>query len=246
MKKKISILLSIVMCMLAFVACGGIESYDELTRNTQIQSSMQGMTSQLCELDAETAVTYATYYASVEDGEIYANMFTQWASVANEAGDFVEFTDFEVTESGDTLTAVQTAEFTNRDVTLTYVMDADTLEVTAVNTAVVYTLGETMGKALLNTVMGILIVFCVLVLISLVIYCFKFIPKITNWFNGLRNKNQETEGSVTTPVVTSVKATTDTVDETDNLELVAVITAAIAASTGASTDSFVVRSIKRR
>jgi hypothetical protein len=35
-------------------------------------------------------------------------------------------------------------------------------------------------------------------------------------------------------------------DETDDLELVAVITAAIAASTGASTDDFVVRSIKRR
>ena len=35
-------------------------------------------------------------------------------------------------------------------------------------------------------------------------------------------------------------------DATDDMELVAVITAAIAASTGASTDSFVVRSIKRR
>lgn len=36
------------------------------------------------------------------------------------------------------------------------------------------------------------------------------------------------------------------VDETDDLELVAVITAAIAASEGTSTDDFVVRSIKRR
>ena len=33
---------------------------------------------------------------------------------------------------------------------------------------------------------------------------------------------------------------------TDDLELVAVISAAVAASTGASADSFVVRSIRRR
>ena len=37
-----------------------------------------------------------------------------------------------------------------------------------------------------------------------------------------------------------------TVDETDDLELIAVITAAIAAQEGTSTDGFVVRSIRRR
>ena len=36
------------------------------------------------------------------------------------------------------------------------------------------------------------------------------------------------------------------VDETDDLELIAVITAAIAAQEGTSTDGFVVRSIRRR
>ena len=40
--------------------------------------------------------------------------------------------------------------------------------------------------------------------------------------------------------------TSDDVNVTDDLELIAVISAAIAASTGSSTDSFVVRSIKRR
>ena len=36
------------------------------------------------------------------------------------------------------------------------------------------------------------------------------------------------------------------IEETDDLELIAVITAAIAAQEGTSSDSFVVRSIKRR
>ena len=49
------------------------------------------------------------------------------------------------------------------------------------------------------------------------------------------------EVKVEAPVVEEV-----VVDETDDLELIAVITAAIAAQEGTSTDGFVVRSIRRR
>ena len=101
---------------------------------------------------------------------------------------------------------------------------------------VVYTMGEKLEKAALNTVMGLGTVFCVLILISLIIYCFKFISKV-----GVPKKETAKTEEVKTTAV-------ETVNENlaDDLELVAVISAAIAASEGTSTDSFVVRSIHRR
>ena len=51
------------------------------------------------------------------------------------------------------------------------------------------------------------------------------------------------EPSEAAPVVVEE---TEIADETDDLELVAVITAAIAAAEGTSSDGFVVRSIKKR
>ena len=106
-------------------------------------------------------------------------------------------------------------------------------------------LGEAMGKAGLNTLIGMLTVFTVLILISLIIACFNVIPKIQSAF-----AKKETEGSaVREEAVSAVQASVEeqAADETDDLELVAVIAAAIAAYEGAaSTDGFVVRSIIRR
>jgi sodium pump decarboxylase gamma subunit len=105
----------------------------------------------------------------------------------------------------------------------------------------VYTKAETMSKAALNVLMGMITVFCVLIIISIFIYAFRIIPFIQKKLES-RNSEPVAEASPVKEEVAVQKAQ----DSSDDLELVAVITAAIAASTGASTDSFVVRSIKRR
>ena len=87
--------------------------------------------------------------------------------------------------------------------------------------------------------MGMGTVFVVLILISLIIYCFNIIPylqKKKTQKNAVADTEQPAVMSSAAPVENLV----------DDLELVAVISAAIAASTGTSTDSFVVRSIHRR
>ena len=104
----------------------------------------------------------------------------------------------------------------------------------------VATFGDMMSKAALNTLIGMGTVFVVLILISLIISCFAFIPKIQAAFS---KKKEEPKA------VVAEKPATPVVEEdlTDDLELVAVIAAAIAASEGAaSTDGFVVRSIRRK
>ncbi|HKM05201.1 MAG TPA: OadG family transporter subunit [Lachnospiraceae bacterium] len=107
---------------------------------------------------------------------------------------------------------------------------------------------EKMERAALNTVLGMGTVFAVLILISFIIGAFGFIPKMqASLADKKNNKNKsinENETSVNNVIAQIIKK--EESELVDDLELVAVISAAIAASQGAgSTDGFIVRSIKR-
>ena len=95
-----------------------------------------------------------------------------------------------------------------------------------------------LANALQNTVLGMGTVFIMLIAIALIIYCFKIIPVIQKKFA------KKAEPEAETPKAAPVAAAP--VQETDDLELVAVIAAAIAASENVPVDSFRVRTIKRR
>lgn len=104
--------------------------------------------------------------------------------------------------------------------------------------------GELMKKAGLNTLIGMTTVFAVLILISAIISAFAVIPKIQAASARRKAEKQAAQKTDTAPETVSSQ---EYADETDDLELIAVIAAAIAASEGAqSTDGFVVRSIRRR
>lgn len=108
-------------------------------------------------------------------------------------------------------------------------------------------LGERMELALLNTVMSILIVFAVLILISLIISCFKFINK-AQMAQEAKKKNAQTVSPEETAASSIVE--NEEVQEEDETELIAVITAAIHAYEEANgnqipADGLVVRSIRR-
>lgn len=108
------------------------------------------------------------------------------------------------------------------------------------------TVGELMANAGLNTLIGMGTVFAVLILISVIISCFKVIPKIQESRAKKKALAKEATG-VDNAVTQIVEQETVVEDESDDCELVAVIAAAIAASEGAvTTDGFVVRSIRRR
>lgn len=101
------------------------------------------------------------------------------------------------------------------------------------------TMKEKLTSAALNTVVGMGTVFVVLIFISLIIYCFNFIPKIQAVFSKKKEDVFEEE----------VFPNTFTEEEkavSDDTQLIAVIAAAIAASENTTTDSFVVRSIRKR
>lgn len=102
-------------------------------------------------------------------------------------------------------------------------------------------------RALLNVATGMIVVFAVLILISFIISLFKYISVIQNKLEA-RKANKDLVAGSTDTVLSQIEEKEETEyveDLSDDLELVAVITAAIAASMGTSTDGFVVRSIRR-
>ncbi len=105
------------------------------------------------------------------------------------------------------------------------------------------TMGDAMVKAALNTIIGMGTVFIVLILISFIIALFGYIPKIQAKMAERKNKDVKEE-SIDNAIAQIVEK--EEVDVTDDYELVAVIAAAIAACEGAaSTDGFVVRSVRK-
>lgn len=121
-------------------------------------------------------------------------------------------------------------------------VDGETMDIISLAFEPEYTLGENMSKAFMNMVMGMGTVFVVLIFISWLISCFKYI-------GNFEKKSKQAAAPAPAPRAVAAPAAPAPVAEedlTDDLELVAVITAAIAAATGTPSNGLAVRSIRRR
>ncbi|MBA4687285.1 OadG family protein [Candidatus Galacturonibacter soehngenii] len=163
-----------------------------------------------------------------------------WADVKDEIGEFVAFGDFAVEESENVITTKLLIDYTQKDITLTVVFD-ENLTVLSILMEKENSLIEKMSKAGLNTLMGMGTVFAILIFITFLISLFKYI-RIWEERGKSKNENLKIEVEKTQPAVKEEVLN----EEVDDLELVAVIAAAIASATNTSVDGFVVRSIKRR
>jgi len=188
-------------------------------------------------------------------GEYYSSQTDMFENFAKTVGDepcgtYKDYGKIEVTENEDgTIDATSMLHFENKDLKMImHISLFDTLgpQATSVEFSLPDTaensIGAKMASAGANTLMGMGTVFVVLIFISLIISCFKVIPKITE---ARANKNKKANITTEESKSETVSAN-ETVDASDDLELIAVIASAIAASENTSTDSFVVRSIRRR
>mgnify|MGYP003020978918 CR=1 FL=1 len=231
--------------VLAMTACGtDPKSVDYFGMSySDIQDNMEQTVSALVSFSDEDIQSGAEYYDS-NGMDAFAHLLTSWGETVSDLGSYQGLGDLTVTKAQKTVTADQVLHFSDRDVVVSYVYEynyeTEAPELTDASADLVYSLGEKMGKAGMNTLMGMGTVFVVLILISLIIYCFRFISVIQNKVAGKGKKNEAEAGAVVEQIGQREEQLTD------DLELVAVISAAVAASTGASADSFVVRSIRRR
>lgn len=253
MKKKLFLIISLCMLVLSLAACGEDPKkvdYNGVTYD-QLQSSSQRLINSLLELTEEDVAMIKQ-----NSDELTVNLVLKWETLTPQAGEFKDFGEFSIDKSGKTLTTSQILDFTKRDITLTCVYDYQNMEISDITLDEIYTLGETMQKAAMNTLMGMGTVFAILILISLIIWGFKVIPYLQQ--KAAAKKQPQIQENETR--TSEIKALTDAVQlsskqqeqakaqtaQEDDLELVAVISAAIAAATGTTTEGFVVRSIRKR
>ncbi len=269
MKKRIALMLSIVMTLaMMLTACGTDPtkvdyngySYEELQQNLYENLNLVIAISQMCDmLEIESAdlqeranADYYDYFIQNGVTEEQIAAAAEWDTVAAEFGEAADSNEesFTVTKAGNTLTTDLNLLFTaadesTREVQFEVVYEYYSMEITGISINPVYSLGEKMSKAGLNTLISMTIVFCVLILISLIIYAFNIIPYLEKRKKNKAAADDAQELEKYYEPAAGADAASDGMDDTDT-ELVAVIAAAIAASEGTSTGDFVVRSINRR
>lgn len=257
--KKYLALICTIACIFGLTACGGEEKLTDYMQQ-KVDIAKQHATEQIIPLfqdlvengakdiiDEYTAeeIEYSigTNYSLNSDGNAVAKGISSFESGLEAIGSIVSIGEAEAVVDGNQIVVNVQIDGELKDAEAEVVLSNDmffTLESISLNP--VSTMGELMVKAALNTLLGMGTVFAVLILISLVIYCFKFISIAQD-----KMKKPQAAEEAKTPAPAPVQEAVEEVsDETDDLELVAVIAAAIAASEGAvTTDGFVVRSIRK-
>ena len=248
MKKRISLLLCVFVLTFSFVGCGSEKKTVEYDRE-MLEQSAEIIIQSFSEMDDET-------FAQYEDGselqvnmmllqsgvpiekEEFVSMIHSWQASVDECGEYKKHGKYKVEAKAKEVILSTEATYEERKATIEFKFD-DKSNMESMDVSAKYSTAEILKKAGMNTVLGMGTVFVVLIFLAFIISLLKYVPIIMGKFG---KKKEEKETVETKPVVAEQKETS----AMDDLELVAVITAAIAAETGTSSDGFVVRSIKRR
>lgn len=250
--KKLVALLCMFTCILSLTACSDTSSkylsdYDEAS----LKESTQYIITQLetMEISNLEEIVNARNEEIAEDNDTALAVKASYKSYLDSKEELGAYTPsendtFKLTADKDGATGTLTATFENRQAKVTAHFNyASQLESFSIEP--IYTKGESMKSAALNTVLGMGTVFIVLIFIAFLISLFKYINKAETYF---ANRKQAKEQDAFVPVnPANAPIVMDEPEElVDDLELVAVITAAVAASMNTSVDNLVVRSIKRK
>ncbi|MBR1930662.1 MAG: OadG family protein [Lachnospiraceae bacterium] len=263
--KKLGILISMFAAVLGLCACGSEESLTEYEQQKVMyaqQLATQGVIPTLSTYTEEQNYETLSDFTYEElayviandrnlnvDGYAFYGGVESFRSALEEMGGLKSVGESRAEIKDDEILVYVEVEGNKKDAEAEIIFSNDMfmlLESAALNPTA--SMGELMKKAALNTVIGMGTVFIVLILISLIISAFALIPKLQA---SLAKKKEKQSSSAPAAgidnAVAQIVDREEIVNGTDDLELVAVIAAAIAASEGqTSTDGFVVRSIRRR
>lgn len=233
--KKLLAILGMVTCMIALSACGASEKEDEMTAEEQ----QMLISARESDVDFMSQIIEAGMEEQYASNEVIYNGLLNFKNAMDDIGDYVDTSGGTVEVDDEEIIVRINLNGTSHNAVVEMVMNKDTAEFTSIAVNVDYSLGEKMEKAALNTLLGMGTVFVILVLISLIISAFSLISKA-------QNSNKKAEAPKEQKAETVAAHTAPEEELSDDLELAAVISAAIAAYEGSgSTDGFVVRSIRK-
>lgn len=261
--KKIITLVCMITCIFGLTACGSktIHSeYDEQKMNYAKQIATQGVIPLLATfMDVSNENTFDEYTAEEVEyvigqdyslnvkGYPFKTAVKSFATAYNEVGTITEIGEAKAEIDGHSI-IVRVEVIGDKEKAEAEVIFSNDMfmvvESAALNPET--STAQMMTRAALNTVIGISTVFGVLILISFIISLFIFIPKIQALFERKDDEKEEVQKESITNTIAQIVEKEENVELSDDLELVAVITAAIAASEGAQkVEGFVVRSIRK-
>lgn len=241
MNRKLKSLLAMI-CVLALTFTMSVCAFaaDEVTDDevANYKSAAEILISQIAGFSDEEIETYLAQ----NDAFTTATM-ESWKGVKDELGAYSSIVSQDVEKDGDVVTISTVAQFEKAKADVVLMLDLGQQMYTSMTYSVQYSLAANMQRAGMNTLMGIGIVFLMLVFLSFVIGLFKYIEKFQNV--GKKKAAEEAPKAEEAPAPAIAQSEAADEDFADDLELVAVISAAIAAYENTSGDSFVVRSIKK-
>ena len=231
-----------MICVLALTFTMSVCAFaaDEVTDDevANYKSAAETLISQIAGFFDEEIETYLAQ----NDAFTTATM-ESWKGVKDELGAYSSIVSQDVEKDGDVVTISTVAQFEKAKADVVLMLDLGQQMYTSMTYSVQYSLAANMQRAGMNTLMGIGIVFLMLVFLSFVIGLFKYIEKFQNV--GKKKAAEEAPKAEEAPAPAIAQSEAADEDFADDLELVAVISAAIAAYENTSGDSFVVRSIKK-
>ena len=249
--KKLASLLFMAMLVLGLTACGSKEPTTTAVDSAYAEQMADFIVANLTGMPADELAYYVEMDAEDLQGildqsgipikaEAFQDIFNGYINYTDELGTYIGTEGSELKGDAEEASLATVVAFDIHSATLNIIFDEDGV-VTTGSIDPIYSFGEILQKAGLNTVIGMGTVFVILIFISLVI---AMLPKFTAM---IENAGKKKEAPAPAPAAKAPVAAPAVVEEelVDDLELVAVISAAIAAYTGTSSDGFVVRSIKR-
>ena len=241
MNRKLKSLLAMV-CVLALTLAMSVCAFaaDTVTEDeaANYKSAAETLISQIAGFSDEEIENYLA-----QDDAFTTATMESWKSVKDELGAYSSIVSQDVEKDGDVVTISTVAQFEKAKADVVLMLDLGQQMYTSMTYSVQYSLADNMQRAGMNTLMGIGIVFLMLVFLSFVIGLFKYIEKFQNV--GKKKAAEEAPKAEEAPAPAIARSEAADEDFADDLELVAVISAAIAAYENTSGDSFVVRSIKK-
>lgn len=237
--KRLCIIMMVLVLALGLTACSK-EEVEESTVSADVVEALESMV-QSAMINISTMSDEDLQYWMESDDTFAVSAINAWLDNKEELGGFVEIVsstaDYDKEEGKYTLHS--DVAFEQKNATIVITVD-ETGTATYMTVEVQYTLAEEMGQAGLNTIMGIGIVFLVLLFLSFLISLFKYIGVAVEKMT----KKPAAPAAPAPKEAAPVAAASE--ELVDDKELVAVIAAAIASYENTSTDSFVVRSIRRK
>lgn len=264
MKKKFLALICMITCIFGLTACGSEETlteYEQQKVDIAKQIASTNIVPMFVEFMDDEVATYYDEFTMKEIEYLFSNQYNinvdgyavttaieSFHSAKDSVGEYQGIGEITAEIDDDQIIVEVEVYGSEKNAVAEVILSNDrffVLESAALNPS--STMGDLMKKAAMNTLIGMGTVFIVLILISLIISCFGIIPKLQAKAAAKKKAKKPENNTGIDNAVAQIAAQEEVADETDDLELVAVIAAAIAASEGAaSADGFVVRSIRRR